>query len=139
MFPPSLGGRTRSDGVRAGLSAGAADGLSADEREQLLDFIISLYLPIDRDRLLGFYKSYEDMVIAINSNTGSEYDINEYFDPESHQDFAQMLEITGRSTFADDPRSIILAPVAQRLQIANTFLRLTGGSLNHVKRFLHLD
>ena len=115
------------------------DGLSADEREQLLDFIISLYLPIDRDRLLGFYKSYEDMVIAINSNTGSEYDINEFFDPESHQDFAKMLEIVGRSSFADDPRSIILAPVAKRRQIADTLLRLTGGSRNHVKRFLHLD
>ena len=115
------------------------DGLGADEREQLLDFIISLYLPIDRERLLGFYKSYEDMVIAINSNTGSEYDINEFFDPESHQDFAQMLEITGRSSFADDPRSIVLAPLAQRRQIANTLLRLTGGSRNHVKRFLHLD
>ena len=115
------------------------DGLGVDEREQLLDFIISLYLPIDRERLLGFYKSYEDMVIAINSNTGSEYDINEFFDPESHQDFAQMLEITGRSSFADDPRSIILAPLAQRRQIANTLLRLTGGSRNHVKRFLHLD
>ena len=115
------------------------DGLRADEHEQLLDFIISLYLPIDRERLLGFYKSYEDMVIAINSNTGSEYDINEFFDPESHQDFAQMLEITGRSSFADDPRSIILAPLAQRRQIANTLLRLTGGSRNHVKRFLHLD
>lgn len=115
------------------------DGLSIDEREQLLDFIITLYLPIDRERLLGFYKSYEDMVIAINANTGSEYDIDEVFDPESHQDFARMLEITGRSSFADDPRSIILAPVAQRRQIANTLLRLTGGSRNHVKRFLHLD
>ena len=115
------------------------DGLSTDEREQLLDFIITLYLPIDRERLLGFYKSYEDMVIAINANTGSEYDIDEVFDPESHQDFARMLEITGRSSFADDPRSIILAPVAQRRQIANTLLRLTGGSRNHVKRFLHLD
>ena len=114
------------------------DGMDDREREQLLDFIISLYLPIDRERLLGFYKSYEDMVIAINSNTGSEYDINEVFDPESHQDFAQMLEITRRSSFADDPRSIILAPEAKRWQIADTLRRLTGGSLNHVKRFLHL-
>ena len=115
------------------------DGLSVDEREQLLDFIITLYLPIDREQLLGFYKSYEDMVIAINSNTGSEYEILEAFDPESHQDFARMLEITHRSSFADDPRSIILAPAAKRRQIADTLLRLTCGSRNHVKRFLHLD
>ena len=115
------------------------DGLGAYEREQLLDFIISLYLPVDRDVLLGFYKSYEDMVISINSNTGSEYVIKESFDPESHQDYVQMLEITRRSTFADDPRSIILAPKEKRWQIAETLQHLTGGSLNHIKRFLHLE
>lgn len=114
------------------------EGLNVDEREQLLDFIISLYLPIDRDALLEYYKSYEDMVISINSNTGSEYDVKETFDPESHQDFARMLEITQRSSFASDVRSIILAPAALKWQIANKLMGLTGGSLNHVKRFLHL-
>ena len=115
------------------------DGLQATEREQLLDFIISLYLPIDKVTLLSYYRSYEDMVLAIDSNTGSEYDVKEVFDPESHQDYARMLEITKHSSFADDPRSIILAPEAKKWQIADTLMGLTGGSLNHVKRFLHLD
>ncbi len=115
------------------------DGLDEVEHEQLLDYIISLYLPLDRDKLLEYYKSYEDMIIAINANTGSEYDINEFFDPESHQDFARMLEITRNSSFAADPRSIILAPLTQKWQIAETLMRMTGGSLNHVKRFLHID
>lgn len=114
------------------------EGLNTGEREQLLDFIISLYLPIDRETLLSFYKSYDDMVIAINSNTGSEYDVREVYDPESHLDFMQMLQITQRSSFAGDPRSIILAPTAVKWQIAETLMGLTGGSLNHVKRFLHL-
>ena len=115
------------------------DGLDEVEHEQLLDYIISLYLPLDRDKLLEYYKSYEDMIIAINANTGSEYDIDEFFDPESHQDFARMLEITRNSSFAADPRSIILAPLAQKRQIAETLMRMTGGSLNHAKRFLHID
>ena len=115
------------------------DGLDEVEHEQLLDYIISLYLPVDRDKLLEYYKSFEDMIIAINANTGSEYDIDEFFDPESHQDFARMLEITRNSSFAADPRSIILAPLAQKWQIAETLMRMTGGSLNHVKRFLHID
>lgn len=115
------------------------DGLDEVEREQLLDYIISLYLPVDRDKLLEYYKSYDDMVIAINANTGSEYDIDEFFDPESHQDFARMLEITRQSSFSSDPRSIILAPLTQKQQIAETLMRMTGGSRNHVKRFLHLD
>ena len=114
-------------------------GLNSTEREQLLDFIISLYLPIDRETLLSFYKSYEDMVIAINSNTGSEYDLNEYFDPESHQGFVRMLEITCRSSFSADPRGIILAPLAQKWQIAEVLRKETGASLSQVKRFLHLE
>jgi hypothetical protein len=115
------------------------DGLDEVEHEQLLDHIISLYLPVDREKLLEYYKSYEDMVIAINANTGSEYDIDEFFDPESHQDFVKMLEITRNSSFAADPRSIILAPLSQKWQIAETLMRMTGSSLNHVKRFLHID
>ena len=115
------------------------EGLGLEEREQLLDFIISLYLPIDKECLLGFYKSYDAMVLAINSNTGKEYDMNEIFDPESHQDFVRMLELTQRSSFADNPRSIILAPEEQKRMIAKTFMERTGASLNHAKRFLHLE
>ena len=42
-----------------------------EEKFAFYNFIISLYLPIDKNALLNFYKSYDDMVIAINSNTGS--------------------------------------------------------------------
>ena len=115
------------------------EGLGLEEREQLLDFIISLYLPIDKECLLGFYNSYDAMVLAINSNTGKEYDMNEIFDPESHQDFVRMLELTQRSSFADNPRSIILAPEEQKRKIAKAFMERTGASLNHAKRFLHLE
>ena len=114
------------------------DGLVNTECEQLLDFIISLYLPIDREKLLGYYKSYKDMVIAINSNTGSEYNLDEVYDPESHQCFVQMLEITRKSSFADDPRSIIVASDAKKWQIAEALMNRTDATLGQVKRFLHL-
>lgn len=114
------------------------DGLDSEEYEQLLDYIITLYLPIDKDALLGFYKSYDDMVIAINSNTGSEYQIREAYDPESHQGFVSMLEMTRQSSFSNDPRSIILAPVEQKKQIAEVFIKRLGVSRSQAKRFLHL-
>ncbi len=114
------------------------DGLVNTECEQLLDFIISLYLPIDREKLLGYYKSYKDMVIAINSNTGSEYNLDEVYDPESHQCFVQMLEITRKSSFADEPRSIIVASDAKKWQIAEALMNRTDATLGQVKRFLHL-
>ena len=115
------------------------EGLAAEEREQLLDFIISLYLPIDKEALLGFYKNYDAMVLAINSNTGKEYNLDEIYDPESHQDFVRMLKLTQQSSFAADPRSIILAPIDQKWKIAHTLMERAGASLNHAKRFLHLE
>ena len=118
---------------------GLFEGLVPEEREQLLDFIIYLYLPIDKESLLGFYKSYDAMVLAINSNTGKEYDMNEIYDPESHQDFVRMLNLTQRSSFAADPRSIILAPDEQKWKIVKSFMDRAGASLNHAKRFLHLE
>ena len=115
------------------------DGLFPEEREQLLDFIISLYLPIDKEALLGFYKSYDAMVLAINSNTGKEYDLNEVYDPESHQDFVRMLDLTCQSRFAANPRSIILIPDEQKRKIVQSLMNRTGSSLKHAKRFLHLE
>lgn len=79
------------------------------------------------------------MVLAINSNTGKEYDMNEIYDPESHQDFVRMLNLTRRSSFATDPRSIILAPDEQKWKIVHSFMDRAGASLNHAKRFLHLE
>ena len=79
------------------------------------------------------------MVLAINSSTGKEYDLNEIYDPESHQDFVRMLTLTRQSSFAADPRSIILAPEEQKWKIVESLMNRAGASLNHAKRFLHLE
>ena len=113
-------------------------GLNVEERAQLFDYIMSTYLPIDKTTLLGYYKSYDEMIYAINSNTGSEYDIKERNDPESHQNYVKMLEITKRSSFSDDPRSIILVSESKKWEIAEKLQALTGARPYQIKRFLHL-
>ena len=115
------------------------DGLEEKERDQLLDYIIHLYLPIDKDAVLGYYRSYEDMVSAINSNTGSEYDIKEDYDPESHRCYTRMLEIVAQSSFAGNPKCIIAASPEKKRQIAEVLMRRTGAKWYQVKRFLHLE
>ncbi|MBR4735238.1 MAG: transposase [Bacteroidales bacterium] len=114
-------------------------GLAEDERAQLFDFIMSTFLPIDRAALLQFYKSYDEMIYAINSNTGSEYDIKERNDPDSHRNYVRMLEITKRSSFSGDPRSIILAPDSKKWEIFEKLQALTGARAYQIKRFLHLS
>ena len=52
-------------------------GLGNKEIEILTDHIITQYFPFSKDISRKYFKSYRDMVIAVNSSTGSEYDIEE--------------------------------------------------------------
>ena len=66
-----------------------------DEREkmQLVDHIISIYNPFEYDEIIKCYGSYDDMLTAINTNTGSEYDIKEDRYRFSDIEYVRMGEI----------------------------------------------
>ena len=53
--------------------------LSKAESEMITDYIISIYYPFDTTRLLSFYNSYSDMINAMRSTAGNEYDIKEKY------------------------------------------------------------
>ncbi|MBO6168945.1 MAG: hypothetical protein J6O51_03130 [Bacteroidales bacterium] len=54
---------------------------SLDRREslQLTDYIITTYNVIDYDAASRFFGGFENMVRAIDSSTGTEFDLNEIF------------------------------------------------------------
>jgi REP element-mobilizing transposase RayT len=112
--------------------------LNGEEREQLTDYIISRYLPFDKALLLSFYKDYDSMVLAINSNTGSEYDIKEEYRPDSDCAYTQMLQIVSQSSYADNPHSIVSALPEKKQQIAMQLKKLTGAKDYQIARLLHL-
>lgn len=113
--------------------------ISAREREQLIDYIISRYLPIDKDALLSFYKGYDEMLMAINSNTGAEYDIKEEFNADSDNVYTQMLELIGNSSYAAKPHSVIMADEEKKKQIAGVLKQRTGAKDYQISRVLHTD
>lgn len=113
--------------------------LDEKEYQQLMDYIIVLYLPIDKEEVLSYYKSAGDMVLAINSNTGSEYEVDEEYDPESHCDYAAMEKILSHSSYADNPHCIVSAPLKKKADIARILKSRTGASDKHIARFLHLQ
>ncbi len=114
-------------------------GLSPKEREQLTDYIISRYLPIDQDKLLSYYKSYDQMVMAINSNTGNEYVIREEYNSDSDTVYRKMLQLVASSTFAENPHTIVSAPIEKKYQIAKVLKLRTGAKDYQIRRFLHLN
>ena len=113
--------------------------LSLKEREQLLDYTISKYLPIDKAALVDYYKGYDQMVMAINSNTGSEYDIKEEFDNETDRIYTQMLDIISKSSYEDRPHSVIMEKPEKKIQIANVLRKRTGAKEYQIARILHFD
>ena len=113
--------------------------LSFKEKEQLLDYIISRYLPLDRAELLGFYKGYDEMVLAINSNTGSEYDIKEEYTQEGDLAYQEMLDLIVHSSYAKKPHTVIAASREKKIQIASVLLSRTQAKKYQIARLLHLD
>ena len=70
--------------------------LDDTESEMLIRHIVREYFPFDREALLSYYDSYEDMIHAMRSTSGSEYDIKEKYSPESGTVYGDMIGVVRR-------------------------------------------
>ena len=114
-------------------------GLSSDEREQLIDYIIVKYNRIDYGYMLSFYRSYDDMLTAVNSNTGAEYDILEERSHGSDAIYRDMCRIALKSGMVTRPKDVIMLPLQDKKRLARKISSATGADLWHITRFLHLE
>ena len=112
-----------------------------DEREkmQLVDHIISIYKPFDYEEVIACYGSYEDMLTAINSNTGSEYDIKEDRYRFSDMEYVRMGEILYTTEGIKELRKVTCLEMDQKMRLAELLSRrLSCGNLP-IAKFLHID
>lgn len=114
------------------------DGLTEKEKEQLTDFIIYTYLPIDKEKRMLLYGDYQTMLIAINSNTGNEYDLKEDFDNEPHTIYRDHLRVCQQSSFSNNPKAMLVLPKAEKIRIAHILQQRTGATYFQLKKFLDL-
>ena len=114
------------------------DNLTREEEEQLTDFILYTYLPIDKEQLMLLYGSYENMLLAVNSNTGSEYDIKEEFDNSPHTIYKKLLRVCRHSSFADNPKALLVLPPTDKKRIADILQQRTGATFYQLSKFLDL-
>ena len=113
-------------------------GLSSKERQQFVDQVITMYLPFDYQTLIGYFGSYGLMIEAMNSNTGSEFDINEPKDASSHTIFRDMIEYLGKiiapidigkiTTLPEQEKNLLAVELKKRFKIGDWQLR----------KFLHI-
>lgn len=112
--------------------------LDSREMDQLVDYIISSYNPIDYEALIQCYGSYDVMLTAINSNTGSEYDIKEDKTWGSDICYDQMLEILREKEGISDVRKVTIFDIDEKLRLYKMLLRDVSCQERQIAEFLHL-
>ena len=117
-------------------------GMTLEEKNILADHIIMAYFPFDVDALLSFYNSYEDMLIAMRSTSGKDYDIKETYLPEPDTIYHKMADVLRNNGFCNDGnllRTLTVAADAEKFRVAQLLRSHTGATVQQISRFLHFD
>ena len=112
--------------------------LSEIEAEYLTDYIIVKYFPFDRDGLLAYYDDWHQMIEAIHSSAGSEYDIAEKWYTKSDEIFSRMTAIVKEKFNICPARKVITLPNNQKLLVMEELKKSTSATLYEISRFLHV-
>lgn len=112
-------------------------GMSSAEKSQLADYIITKYNVIAYEKLQKTFGSYEQMLTAIHSTTGNEYDLDEHRDklPDSaYRDIIGYL----RYSFGGKVRKVTVCTPQEKLELAHLLRLHTAVPLVQIFKFLHL-
>ena len=112
--------------------------LDMTEKNQLVDYIIKKYSVIRYDILCTrCYDGYDNMLVAINSNAGSEYEINELRWGKSDSEYRNLYRMALERGY-DSAGKIISLDVDAKIDFYNAMLRHTHATSQQVCKFLHL-
>ena len=112
--------------------------LSHEETEQFVDQVIKAYLPIDFDAVLSYYGTYEEMIIAMNANTGSEHDIREENDHSSHTMFTKVLNELSKHMSHVEIRKVTIMPEDKKRKIFEWIKIYFNATPWQICKFLHI-
>lgn len=110
-------------------------GLPPKETQQLIDAIIQIYQFIDYEAAVSFYGSYEKMLLAFDSNTGSEYGFTEAWEPPSDIPYRQMCRIVRQRGLNLVEKEFLHAPSSDLIL---DLMRGSDASSYQIRRFLHM-
>ncbi|MBR5013376.1 MAG: transposase [Bacteroidales bacterium] len=112
--------------------------LTSEEKKKLADHIISIYFPFDIKRTTDCYGSYEEMLIAINSNTGSEYEIIETEYCRSDKPYRDIISYLHKKGIKD-MHSVICMDNENKLAMMQDIKAHTSASYTQIRKFLHIQ
>lgn len=112
--------------------------LEPEEGQQLTDYIIRKYNVIDYPEAIRYFDRYEDMLSAMHSTTGSEYDINEPFLGKSDAHYARMTAIIMRERHPNDIHDILGLDIAEKFTLFQLIRKYSSAMSEQIAKFLHM-
>lgn len=112
--------------------------LNETETQQLIDYIIAKYRFIDYALAISYFKDFESMVRAIDSNTGSEYEIREEFEAGSDRPYARMCAYANSIGLLNDDMRIYRLTKSEKERMVQYLTMKTNAAPYQVLKFLHL-
>ena len=114
------------------------NGLSRKEALQLTDYILYTYCDVDFEKAVSYYGSMEKMILAIDSNTGSEHDIKEEWVGYTDAVYAHMGKLIRKKTGQNDLKSILKWSEKERRTLYAYLLTQSTFIERQVEKYLQL-
>ena len=112
--------------------------LTRQESLQLTDYILFTYCDIDFERAYRFYGDRETMLMAIDSNTGSEHDFQEEWVGYTDAVYADMGRMLLSKTGLRDMKDVLNLPIATRYGLKTFLLSQSDFIPRQVEKYLQL-
>ena len=112
--------------------------LAYDERLQLTDLIINQYNCIDYTNLIARFGSYEKMVMAINTTTGSEYAFKEEFAGYSDKIYDRITDVLQKTNRITSVEDLLRRSERERYEMTAFLAATTGATRRQIEKYLRL-
>lgn len=109
--------------------------LSPVEIEQIIDYIISTYHLVDFDCTEKYFRGPEEMILAPDYTTGSEYDVNESSSWESEVPIQIMIALLEAQGLV---KAIFKLPIDRLTKLAADLYQTTRAPISQIKALLHI-
>lgn len=113
--------------------------LSKTERKLLCDAIINEYNVIDYEQLSAYFKNMDNLITAVNSNTGSEYDISEERDGFCDFLYTKMISLTLDSGIICNINDLFKIDIDCKLSLFKYLQAKIKAPNRQLRKFLRLE
>lgn len=110
--------------------------LGKKEREQLTDYIITCYNFLDYPGAIRYFGSYEKMLAATHTTTGSEYDLNEIFIGKSDAVYYKLIRLVLARYRLTDIHEILHWSLEEKFACFRFLHGRTAATAEQVAKFL---